>query len=233
MWLGLARTGTRIWEIDFLRGLAIIFMVVFHFIADLKDFCAFDVEYLTGFWFYVGKLSAILFIFTAGISATLSKSTLKHGIKIFFWAMLITIVTYIYNPITYIRFGILHFLGISIASYRLTRRLRPGWLMITGILGIIIGNVVAFLPTNLPYLFPFGLTTSSFTTMDYYPLVPWYGIFLFGIAAGKIFYNKRKCLFSERFFLMPLVRLGRHSLAIYLVHQPLLLAILALTITKK
>lgn len=232
MRLGLAKTRTRIWEIDFLRGLAIILMIVFHFIVDLKDFYAFDVEYLTGFWFYVGKLSAILFIFTAGISATLSTSTLKHGIIIFFWAMLLTVVTYFYNPILYIRFGILHFLGISIASYRLICRLHPVWLMITGILGIIIGNIVAFLPTTLPYLFPFGLTTSSFTTMDYYPLAPWYGIFLFGIAIGKRFYHKRECLFSERLFLMPLGHLGRHSLTVYLVHQPLLLAILALIIKK-
>lgn len=217
----------RIWEIDCLRGTAIVLMIVFHLIVDLKDFFSYNVDYLGGFWFYVGKLSALLFILAAGISCTLNtKTLLKHGGKVFLWGMVLTAVTYFYNPLTYIRFGILHFLGCSIISYKFISAIRPFWLFLTGVILLVVGYAFSPATVNSPYLFPLGLITSTFASIDYYPLIPWYGAFLIGAAAGKGLYVKRQSLLPNIFAPRLVTYLGKHSLIIYLIHQPLLLAIL-------
>lgn len=202
-------------------------MIIFHLVVDLKDFFSYNIDYFTGFWFYIGKLSALLFILTAGISSTLNTSTiLRHGCKVFLWGMVLTAATYYYNPLTYIRFGILHFLGCSIVSYKLLSAVRPLWLLLSGIL--LCGLGYAFTPAIVysSYLFPLGLITSSFVSIDYYPLIPWYGVFIIGAAFGKSLYVRRQSLFPNNTIPWLGTYLGRNSLVIYIIHQPLILAIL-------
>lgn len=217
--------GNRIGEIDFARGLAIILMMIFHFIVDLRDFYGYNLEYLQGFWYIEGKLSAILFILLCGISSTLSQNSVRHGIIVLTWGMVLTVITYAYNANFYIRFGILHFLGISLLFTNLMRRLTTVWLILLTMLSIFIGLIFSGRFTDCPYLFPLGLQTNTFASLDFYPLFPWFGIFLIGMATGKRFYPHKKSLHS----LHPpkvIAWLGQHSLAIYLVHQPILLALL-------
>ena len=215
----------RMEEIDFARGIAIILMILFHLIVDLKDFFSYSLEYLQGFWYIEGKCSAILFIFLCGISSTLSHSSTRHGIKIFIWAMILTAVTYIYNPDFYIRFGILHLLGISLLSATVISHLSRMWLLLLSGTAIIIGIYFSQGFTSFPYLFPLGLQTNTFASLDYYPIFPWYGIFVTGVLVGKQLYTPKQPLVS-----IPLPKsitwLGQHSLAIYLTHQPILLALL-------
>lgn len=224
-----AATSRRIWEIDFIRGIAILLMILFHLIVDLKDFFGFQVEYLQGFWYLEGKLSAILFMIMCGVSSTLGRSTMQHGIKVFTWAMLLTAVTYIYNPSCYIRFGILHFLGISLLSAGLIRRLSSVWIFILSFVSILIGISFSERFVSNPYVFPLGLMTNTFISLDYYPLFPWYGVFLFGIIVGKIGYDDKVSLIQRPIPPFKNISwLGQHSLAIYLIHQPLLLSLLYL-----
>ncbi|WDC84407.1 heparan-alpha-glucosaminide N-acetyltransferase domain-containing protein [Caloramator sp. mosi_1] len=68
----------RIAEVDFFRFLAITLMVVFHTVYDLKEFMGFGVNYEDGFWFYVGKSSALLFIIVSGVSSNLGKNLIKN-----------------------------------------------------------------------------------------------------------------------------------------------------------
>jgi len=218
---------SRLEELDFARGLAILLMILFHLIVDLKDLYAYNLDYLGGFWYWEGKLSAILFIFLCGLSSTLSRNSVRHGINIFIWAILLTSITHFYNPDFYIRFGILHFLGISLLSSHLIGSLQIRWLLLLTIASFIMGLVVTTSFTASPYLFPLGLQTRTFTSLDYYPVFPWYGIFVIGILIGKLFYRSRQPYVS-----IPLPKvitwLGRHSLAVYLIHQPILLTILYL-----
>lgn len=231
----------RIWEIDFIRGIAIFLMIIFHLIVDLKDFYAYPIDYLTGFWYLEGKLSAILFILISGVSSTLGSSSLLHGSKVFAWGMLLTVVTYVYNPSNYILFGILHFLGISLLSASFMRRLPNPWLAMISCAAIALGILFSEQFVTNPYLFPIGLITNTFISLDYYPIFPWYGIFLAGITLGKILYADKKrsglCQaahrqsgFLDSLPLAPSIKLttwlGQHSLAIYLTHQPILLALL-------
>jgi len=229
---------SRIWEIDFVRGIAIILMIIFHLIVDLKDFYAYDLDYVTGFWYLEGKLSAILFMFICGMSSTLGKNSIRHGIKVFTWAMILTAVTYLYNESYYILFGILHFLGISLLSANLMRRLPIVWLLMASCATIIVGLLFSGVFVTNPYLFPIGLMTSTFVSLDYYPLFPWYGVFLVGIVLGKMVSSNKKRLGVRQvpslqqesptslLFLKNMTWLGQHSLVIYLIHQPILLALL-------
>jgi len=222
--------SSRIWEIDLVRGIAIILMIIFHLIVDLKDFYGYPLDYFNGFWYLEGKFSAILFMLICGVSSTLVRNSTPHGIKVFIWAMILTIVTYIYNEGNYILFGILHFLGISLLSANFARRLAIPWLLITSCVGIMVGMLFSGRYATNPYLFPIGLMTSTFTSLDYYPLLPWYGVFLLGILLGKILYSDvKQARLAPRLpihALKGITWLGQHSLAIYLIHQPTLLAIL-------
>lgn len=216
----------RIWEIDFARGLAILLMILFHVIVDLKDFYSSPIEYLSGFWYFEGKLSAILFIFLAGISCVLSRRTTSHGLQVFFWGLALTGITYCYNSAIFIRFGILHLIGVSILSYRLLARLSSVELVALSLLAIVAGNEVSDVVISTSYLLPLGFTPTGFQSMDYYPLLPWYGVFMLGVLAGRIFYANQNSLLPTPLHPTMINTLGRHSLLIYLIHQPILLAIL-------
>jgi len=71
------RTGFG--EIDLLRTVAMILMVVFHLVYDLNEFAGLDVNYWSGFWYWVGRAAAWTFIFLSGISSGFSRNTIKRG----------------------------------------------------------------------------------------------------------------------------------------------------------
>jgi peptidoglycan/LPS O-acetylase OafA/YrhL len=85
----------RIVEIDFFRGIAILLMMIFHTVFNLNYFLGINIEYAKGFWYYEGKLSAIMFMVLAGISSNFSKRTTKRGLKIFALGMLLTAITFL------------------------------------------------------------------------------------------------------------------------------------------
>ncbi len=123
--------GQRFWEIDFVRGSAVIMMVVFHFFYDLNFFGAYSISTYSGFWWYFPRLIAAMFIGAAGASAALSDSRvrlrnpnithaaaclrlLKRGLWIFFWGMGVTLATWLFLGDGFVVFGILHLIGFSI-----------------------------------------------------------------------------------------------------------------------
>lgn len=216
----------RIFEIDFFRGIALIMMIVFHLIYDLKEFYSYNFEYLRGFWYYEGKIAAIMFMLISGISATFSRNNLKRGFVVFGYGMLLTVVTYFYDPKTYIRFGILHLLGFCKIAYHYIGVFSNKILMAISITAITVGNIFSKVNVKNPYLYPFGLLASDFSSLDYYPILPWLGVFFLGVIMGKTIYPTKKSLlpFNPKF--ESIAYMGRNSLFIYLVHQPVLLLLL-------
>lgn len=217
----------RAWEIDYLRGIAIILMILFHLIFDLTEFYNHSIPYLSGFWYYEGKMAAILFIFVSGISSNFSERNLQRGVKVFGFGMLLSVVTFIPFPQDFIKFGILHFFGISMIIYHFIRKLDRKYLLLIAVAAIIVGNIFDKMTVSVPYLFPIGLLNNSFSSLDYYPLLPWIGVFLFGAVIGKTFYKKRESIFK---FEAPSIKIlsyhSQHSILIYLLQQPILLALL-------
>jgi len=223
-----SKNCTRIWELDFLRGVALILMVYFHTIYDLKEFYYYTVSYTDGLNFYIGKISAILFMLISGTSSSLSANNTKRGIKVLCIAMLITIITHLYDLDYGIKFGILHFLGVSMLLSPVFIKLNKYVLIALGIGILGIGNFITEINTSVNYLFPFGITDSSFASSDYYPLVPWLGVFLIGLSLGKLLYSDRRSLLpfgmNDNFIMIA----GQHTLSIYLFHQPAIMIVLIL-----
>ncbi len=217
----------RIWEIDFLRGVAVLLMVTFHFVVDLRDFYGVPLDYRQGLWFLLGKMSACLFILLAGISIRFSRSPLRHGLKVLVWGMAISIVTYFYDPVIYIRFGILHLLGVSLLLSAFLSRFTNLTLMFFAVSSMLLGNFwQGTAGLRSPWFIPFGYPPISFATLDYYPLFPWLGVFVLGMVLGRKLYPKQISRLPENLPHTPLNRCGRNALAIYLLHQPILLLLL-------
>lgn len=216
----------RLWEIDFLRGVAILLMILFHLIVDLREFYGYLFDYSQGLLYYAGKLSAVLFLLLAGLSIGFSRRPLRHGLQILGWGMAVTLVTYIFNPAVYVRFGILHLIGSGlILSYGIRhfdqwRRIILALILMAG------GRVAEEVATAQVWLLPLGVVPAGFASLDYYPLLPWAGVILIGDWAGKYLYPVPQSLLNYEPKPNPFTYMGRHSLSIYLLHQPILLALL-------
>lgn len=216
----------RVWEIDFLRGIALVLMIQFHLAVDLAEYYAYPLVYTQGVLYYTGKLSAVLFLLLAGLSTRFSRNCLRHGLQILGWGMVVTLITYLYNPAVYVRFGILHLIGSGLILIHFTRKI-PGWCRLSlAILLMAGGRVAEQITTAQVWLLPLGFSPAGFSTLDYYPLLPWGGVMFLGVAAGDYLYRASRSLFTQPPPANIFTFLGRHSLCIYLLHQPVLLVML-------
>ncbi|MBI5872335.1 DUF1624 domain-containing protein [archaeon] len=227
----------RFLEIDLLRGIAICLMIVFHALFDLNYFKGFSFNLDSGLWLLVGRSAALLFFFLVGISLTLSHSKgrefghfLKRGFGIIALGLLITAVTLLLFPKEAIWFGVLHFIGVSIILAFPFLKLKRANVLV-GILIIVAGVILWNLSFNFAWLLPVGFQPQGFESFDYFPILPWFGIVLFGIAFGNKFYNNAKRSFKplnlENYKISRLLAfLGRNSLLVYLLHQPVIIAVL-------
>lgn len=243
----------RYGELDAARGVAILMMVLFHTLFDLSFFRILPVNVTSGFWRYFAFATASLFLVIAGISLTLSyaryrktspSATLfrtwtyyaKRGAFIFCCGLLVTLATYLYLGGGFVVFGILHVIGVTIIISPFFFRFKEKNILI-GALIIAAGIAISAVPLYGPaFLLPFGIHPASFYSVDYEPVFPWSGLMIAGIGAGCLIYPDGKRPFPVPQYrtpaLTPLAFLGRHSLIIYLVHQPLILLVLqALTAT--
>ncbi len=191
---------SRIWELDFLKGIALIFMVWDHFVYDLYGFFGFDTS---GFGFFeegIGRISAFLFMVLCGVSLTLGKHNLKRGAIVFSLGLALTLFTFIFDKITnsesLILFGILHFLGLAMIIGHFLKKLPLPLLAVLCIVCFGLGVYFESITVKLPFLFPFGLMTGSFYSSDYFPLFPNLAYVILGIILGKTVYKNKKSLFK-------------------------------------
>ena len=204
--------------IDAIRGFTIILMIFFHFSFDLFNFGFIKVDIIHDrFWYLLPRIIVFLFLFAVGMSLSLAHSQRinwasfqKRLIKIVFFALLISLVTYFLFPENWIYFGTLHAIAfISILSLPF---LKKPIFSLAAALGLFLPSI--FFDINIPW---FELPHQSW---DYIAPFPWLGASLFGIFAahkGLHLLNlpSNKLERSLNF-------LGRHSLFIYLTHQPIL-----------
>lgn len=221
--------GQRVWEVDMLRGIGLFLMIYFHLIYDMKEIFHYSgVGYESGINYYIGKAAGILFIFASGVSCFLSGNNLKRALKILALALLISAATHLYNPNLGVKFGILHFLGVSIALSPVLMKTHP-FILFAGGAGIIaLKDYLDKFTVSHNYLFPLGITGPDFISSDFYPLIPWLGVFLFGLAAGKTLYPFKQSVFSFPVRRNILTTAGRHTLWVYLLHQPVIIAVMSL-----
>lgn len=235
-----APTVSRLDLPDALRGLAVLLMLVFHSAYDLNHFDILQLDLLhSDFWPAFQKVIVTLFVGVAGVSLALAN---RNGLKWDrFWrreglllasAGLVSAGSYWLFPASWIFFGVLHFMAL--ASVLAVPFLRLGWL------NLLLGGLALMLPWwvaepffNAAGLQWLGLGTEVSNTKDYTPLFPWFGVMLLGIYWGSIFGHCRFCLqpLPRWWWVRGLLWLGRHSLVVYLLHQPVLMALLWLVVT--
>ena len=217
------KVTNRIWEIDFARGVCIILVIIGHIIFDLNYYFDFPLSLETPIIKIISYLVVSVFLILCAISSSFSKNNITRGLKLLVVAVLITIVTYFYSPNYFIKFGIIHLLAINIILYPILRRL-PNYALITiGPALIVMGVFFSQINSDFSFLFPFGITNQSFSSLDYYPLLPWSGVFVLGIFLSRILYKERKSLFEWSIKNKTILWLGRHSLWVYIAHQSILL----------
>ena len=228
-------------EIDEARGVAIIMMVVFHIAFDLYFLGIAPIPANQGPWRLLALSTATLFLLLVGISLSISSAhagrrlthrefVLKYlgrGAFIFSLGLLITAVTWFLIPSGFIRFGILHLIGIAIMVSPLY--IRYTWPnLIAGAITIALGTLVAGI-WGSSWLLWAGIHPPDFASIDYTPLFPWMGVVLIGVFVGKMLYpgGMRRPGFSMEIPSLRLLEyLGRHSLAIYLIHQPVIIGLI-------
>jgi uncharacterized membrane protein len=234
----------RFWEVDAARGVAIIMMAVYHTTYDLDVLGGYDIQSTSGSWMLFADVTAGLFLFLVGVSLAISRARtsltgwrlfgkyLARGLWVLAYGMILTGV-FLLLDMGVVAFGILHLIGVSIILAYPFLRLRLSNLLL-GILIFAAGQYV--LAQNFTsegfWLLPFGVLPEGVMMPDYRPLLPWFGVVLIGLCFGNAVYagSLRPAILANRAPLLarPLLPLGRNSLLIYLIHQPIIIALLAL-----
>lgn len=232
----------RIYWVDSLRGIAILMMVVFHFVFTLNFLGIHSFIIHGGFWGLFARTIQFIFLTLVGFSLYLSfikrgdyQPFLKHQLiragKLFLVALGVTLVTYLIIPHTFIRFGVLHFISVGIVLGALVVN-RPKTLVLLIPSSLILGVVLTYFTVNTHLLMPFGLVYKSFYSLDYFPIFPWIGLVFSGILIATVL--DRLDLLKNPFYgfrLKPLEALGKRSLLIYILHEPFVLAVIWLFFT--
>ncbi|MBU4530589.1 MAG: DUF1624 domain-containing protein [Hoeflea sp.] len=227
---------SRLLAVDAARGAAIAGVVLFHLVWDLE---------FTGFisgvafhplWLAFGRSLAGSFMFLAGVSLVLA-----HGVQfrtrtyfrrltvIVVAAVAITIVTLLAFPSAFVYFGILHSIAIASLIGVVFLKLPTSASLLAGLAMMALPwfiSLPAFDPRWLAWI---GLSANPPLSNDFVPVFPWAGVTLLGIAFAKavdIGKNRMISAGADCRFLARLGWLGRHSLTIYLLHQPMMLAII-------
>lgn len=229
----------RIGTIDEIRGLCIIAVVVYHFFYTASEIfrLAWFMETFPSLKI-IQPFLPVTFIILSGLSFNLSHDNTKRGFLLMEIAILITLVTAIFIPSQVIWFGIIHFLAVANLACGQSKKVLD---KIPFVLGIILSAILFVATYNIgkgyigipsfsvsvPDIFyttdavmMLGTHSRSFYTADYAPVLPWIFLFTCSLFAGRYLHKLPK--FFKKTHIRPLAFIGRHTLIIYLVHQPII-----------
>ena len=236
--------------VDALRGVAMVWMTVFHFCFDLNHFGHIKQDFYNDpLWTWQRTCILSLFLFTAGLGQAIASHQGQSWPR--FWrrwaqvagcALLVTAGSYAMYPNTFIYFGTLHGIALMLIVMRLTAGWGR-WLWLLGALAVAMKYIAAYALFsrlgadfsqlfNAPTLNWLGWITQKPRTEDYVPLFPWLGVMWWGMAAGQWLVKTRPAWLvasgqAQQGILKPLALLGRWSLSYYMLHQPVMIGLLA------
>ncbi|OGB35484.1 MAG: hypothetical protein A3F78_17210 [Burkholderiales bacterium RIFCSPLOWO2_12_FULL_61_40] len=228
----------RMDAVDLMRGLAMLWMTVFHFCFDLNQAGYLHQNfYADPLWTWQRTCILSLFLLCAGFSQAIAlqqgQSWRQFGrrwAQIAGCALLVTVGSAWMFPHSFIYFGVLHGMAVMLVIVRLTAGW-GGWLWPLGALAIATKIIAAYAITtggkadflNERMFNWLGLISVKPITEDYVPIVPWLGVMWWGMAAGMWWMAKARSSPPVPRMLNPVVVLGRWSLSYYMLHQPVLL----------
>jgi len=240
------RKSVRLWEVDMMRGFAVVLMMIYHFVWDLNYFQLYQPDLMGLAWKAFPRFIASTFILVMGISMTLSYNRvvqvtgrrnhfgkyLRRGAEIFGLGLIVTVATYFFIGRGFVIFGILHMLGLSVILAYPFLHLNKWLTLVVGIVLIGVGIYLGGLVVTYPWLLWLGVKQAGRYMVDYYPMLPWFGVALVGIFLGHILYPQGQPRFQfpetpASFWPIQGLRfLGRHALLVYAIHQPILIGLL-------
>jgi uncharacterized membrane protein len=222
-------------RLDALRGVAIVWMAVFHFCFDLNHFRFIRQDfYRDPFWTWQRTCIVTLFLLCVGLSQAVALHQGQAWTR--FWkrwaqvtacALLVSLGSWWMFPRTWISFGVLHGIVVMLLVARLAAPLR-GWLWPLGLVAIVLPRLVADPFFDSRWTNWIGLVTRLPRTEDWVPVLPWLGVVFWGLAAGQWLLARRAGLLTGPLprAAAPLALLGRWSLSFYMLHQPVLIGLL-------
>lgn len=229
-------TSHRLDIIDFWRGLAVIGMIIYHIVFDLEFtfgiglnlidsylFERFADIVLVSFLLLVGFSTYIIYNRSAAYSLFISKQ-FKRILLTFVSAFIVSVATYIFDKAYFVFFGVLHLITISMIVLLFLARYRRTLLIVSLLIFVVTHYVGAY---NNLFFNVLGLGNLNITTFDFVPVFPWLAFPFLGFVFGDFILNFAKWLnpyFSGKFGFV--LALGRNSLKVYILHQPLVLALL-------
>jgi uncharacterized membrane protein len=224
-------------RLDALRGLAIVWMALFHFCFDLNHFGWTRQNFYTDpFWTLQRSVIVTLFMFCAGVGQAVAFQQgqawprfWKRWAQVAVCALLVSLGSWLMFPRSFISFGVLH----GFAVVLIVARLSAGWgrwLWVVGLVAVLLPQIVQHPWFDTRWTNWVGLVTRKPVTEDYAPVLPWLGVVWWGMASGHwVLAQRRHCVagpLAKAF--KPLAVLGRWSLRIYMLHQPVLIGLLML-----
>ena len=240
----------RLAKIDSLRGLNLISMICYHAMWDIVFLFYGGFPWYSGMpGFYWQQSICWTFILLSGFSWPLGHRHFKRGLTVFLCGALITFVTALFMPAEAVWFGILTFMGSAmLLMIPLDKLIRPenrtralilgiiSFLLFLAVRDINVGRILGFtLPSALyadhatAYL---GFPPAGFFSTDYFSLLPWFFLYLCGYALHFLLplddSDHPITLFLTKSICPPLEFIGRHTLIIYMLHQPVIFGILSL-----
>lgn len=209
--------------LDSLRGLAVVWMIVFHFSYDMMLLGFVNWNFGDGFWWYFPRVIAFTFLFCVGAALNFVHSprinwhSLGHrSLKIGAGALAVSLGTYFFLPGLWIYFGTLHciLVGSILGAFFVNHRRWAGAVMLV----IMTGQYA------LGYDIKWVSSITQKPSLDFIPIYPWFWAILLGLLAGP---PMSKIAVLQNLKSIPLLDfLGKHSLKIYLIHQPLIYGLL-------
>lgn len=239
------RPKQRIRILDILRGASLVSMIAYHAMFDLVYMFGLSAPWYPQTPGYLWQQSICwVFILVSGASMHYGRHPLRRGLLVFGCGMVLTVVTLFAMPGQTIWFGVLHFMGLAMLIMGSARR----WLQkLPPLAGLLISFAIFLFIKGLPYgylgvgdvplialpgalystafLFPLGLPGAGFSSGDYFPMLPWLFLFLAGWYGFALCKGKMKMSPGGK---NPIEWMGRHSLLIYMLHQPVVLGVLLL-----
>ncbi len=220
--------------------MAVAAMVFFHFMWDLWYFGLTTQDVGSPPWQHFARAIGGTFIFVMGVAVAIRSSRTgppvgpwlaRRALILLGLAALISIGTAVFAGDAWVRFGILHQAGLAMVLVIPFVKVPAGWNAAIGASLFALGLWLNTLSTPTPWLLPVGVPQAGVAMLDYYPLLPWVGLVLAGLAAGRTLYPGGGARFRiPDLSGSPVTRglgwLGRHSLAVYVIHQPVLIGLL-------